>query len=154
MHSVTVTLCRVLRGVIHRACLQLQILPCCECNRGCGIRFNNMNLAPGFKSPDASKLEYQHYVKYVEEKFPSETPQMFWLHPNAEIGYLTNQGLNVFSTIMKVSGGSGGGGGGDLNAATEYINTYSALLPADLDMSRRLTGGFAEALRAQSLHST
>ena len=78
----------------------------------------------------------------------------FWLHPNAEIGYLTNQGLNVFSTIMKVSGGSGGGGGGDLNAATEYINTYSALLPADLDMSRRLTGGFAEALRAQSLHST
>jgi dynein heavy chain len=96
--------------------------------------FNNMNLAPGFKSPDASKLEYQHYVKYVEEKFPSETPQMFWLHPNAEIGYLTNQGLNVFSTIMKVSGGSGGGGGGDLNAATEYINTYSALLPADLDM--------------------
>merc|ERR1719199_1127768 len=96
--------------------------------------FNNMNLAPGFKSPDASKLEYQHYVKYVEEKFPSETPQMFWLHPNAEIGYLTNQGLNVFSTIMKVSGGSGGSGGGDLNAATEYINTYAALLPADLDM--------------------
>merc|ERR1711977_340221 len=96
--------------------------------------FNNMNLAPGFKSPDASKLEYQHYVKYVEEKFPPETPQMFWLHPNAEIGYLTNQGLNVFSTIMKVSGGSGGGGGGDLNAATEYINTYSALLPPDMDM--------------------
>jgi dynein heavy chain len=96
--------------------------------------FNNMNLCPGFKSPDASKLEYQHYVKYVEEKFPSETPQMFWLHPNAEIGYLTNQGLNVFSTIMKVSGGSGGGGGGDLNSATEYINTYAALLPADLDM--------------------
>merc|ERR1719421_740811 len=70
---------------------------------------SNMNLAQGFKSPDASKLEYQHYVKYVEEKFPAETPQMFWLHPNAEIGFLTNQGLNVFSTIMKVSGGSGGG---------------------------------------------
>ena len=38
--------------------------------------FNNMNLAPGFKSPDASKLEYHNYVKYVEEKFPAETPQM------------------------------------------------------------------------------
>merc|ERR1712224_750157 len=46
--------------------------------------FNNMNLAPGFKSPDASKFEYQHYVKYTEEKFPMETPNMFWLHPNAE----------------------------------------------------------------------
>ena len=79
-----------------------------------------------------------------------------WKYYNAHnsTGDGHNQGLNVFSTIMKVSGGSGGGGGGDLNAATEYINTYSALLPADLDMSRRLTGGFAEALRAQSLHST
>merc|ERR1719456_332863 len=35
---------------------------------------------------------------------------------------------------MKVSGGSGGAGGGDLNAATEYINTYLALLPTDIDM--------------------
>jgi dynein heavy chain len=96
--------------------------------------FNNMNLAPGFKSPDASKFEYQHYVKYTEEKFPIETPNMFWLHPNAEIGYLTNQGLNVFSTIMKISGGGGGGGGGDLSAATEHINNYLALLPPDIDM--------------------
>jgi len=96
--------------------------------------FNNMNLCPGFKSPDASKFEYHHYVKYTEEKFPAETPMMFWLHPNAEIGFLTNQGLNVFSTIMKVSGGSGGGGGGDINSATEYINTYLGLLPPDMDM--------------------
>jgi len=96
--------------------------------------FNNMNLCPGFKSPDASKFEYHHYVKYVEEKFPAEQPQMFWLHPNAEIGFLTNQGLNVFSTIMKVSGGSGGGGGGDLNASQEYITQYLGLLPPDMDM--------------------
>merc|ERR1719353_945967 len=96
--------------------------------------FNNMNLAPGFKSPDASKFEYQHYVKYTEEKFPMETPNMFWLHPNAEIGFLTNQGLNVFSTIMKISGGGGGGGGGDLGAATEHINNYLQLLPPDIDM--------------------
>ena len=41
-------------------------------------------------------------MKYVDEKFPPEVPQMFWLHPNAEIGFLTNQGLNVFNTIMKV----------------------------------------------------
>merc|ERR1712078_705476 len=96
--------------------------------------FNNMNLAPGFKSPDASKFEYQHYVKYTEEKFPMETPNMFWLHPNAEIGFLTNQGLNVFSTIMKVSGGGGGGGGGDISAAQEHITNFLGLLPNDIDM--------------------
>jgi dynein heavy chain len=96
--------------------------------------FNNMNLAPGFKSPDAAKFEYQHYVKYTEEKFPTETPNMFWLHPNAEIGFLTNQGLNVFSTIMKVSGGGGGGGGGDISASQEHITNYLGLLPNDIDM--------------------
>jgi dynein heavy chain len=96
--------------------------------------FNNMNLAPGFKSPDAAKFEYQHYVKYTEEKFPMETPNMFWLHPNAEIGFLTNQGLNVFSTIMKVSGGGGGGGGGDISASQEHITNYLGLLPDDIDM--------------------
>ncbi|CAE7689398.1 DNAH9, partial [Symbiodinium necroappetens] len=58
------------------------------------------NLAPGFKSPDASKLEYSHYVKYIEERFPLEVPQMFGLHPNAEIGFLTNQGISIFKTIQ------------------------------------------------------
>ncbi|CAE7410117.1 ODA11 [Symbiodinium natans] len=57
-------------------------------------------LAPGFKSPDASKLEYSHYVKYIEERFPPEVPQMFGLHPNAEIGFLTNQGISIFKTIQ------------------------------------------------------
>lgn len=28
---------------------------------------------------DATKLEYTHYVKYIEERFPPEVPQMFGL---------------------------------------------------------------------------
>ena len=41
---------------------------------------------------------------------------MFGLHPNAEIGYLTNQGETMFDTILSVQGGggSGGAGGGDI----------------------------------------
>lgn len=49
-----------------------------------------LTLAPGFKSPDANKFDRDMYRKYVEEKLPTEQPQMFGLHPNAEIGYLTN----------------------------------------------------------------
>ena len=30
---------------------------------------------------DATKLEYSHYVKYIEERFPPEVPQMFGLPP-------------------------------------------------------------------------
>jgi len=95
---------------------------------------NNMNLAPGFKSPDASKLEYIHYVKYIEEKFPTEVPQMYGLHPNAEIGFLTNQGINIFKTIAGISGGSGGGGGGDISAVSPVITNYLSQLPGDFDM--------------------
>jgi len=92
------------------------------------------NLAPGFKSPDATKLEYIHYVKYIDERFPPEIPQMFWLHPNAELGYLTNQGIGIFKTIADVSGGGGGGGGGELGEAQQYIHLYQGQLPPNLDM--------------------
>jgi len=49
-----------------------------------------LTLAPGFKSPDPVKFDREAYRKYIEEKLPPEIPQMFGLHPNAEIGYLTN----------------------------------------------------------------
>merc|ERR1719446_1203260 len=54
---------------------------------------NNLSMAPGLKSPDSSKMEYTHYQKFIEERFPPETPQAFGMHPNAEIGFLTNQGI-------------------------------------------------------------
>jgi len=92
------------------------------------------NLAPGFKSPDSSKLEYAQYVKYIEERFPTEIPQMFGLHPNAEIGFLTNQGFSIFKTISEISGGSSSGSGGDINAAQPIIKNYLSQLPANLDM--------------------
>eukprot|EP00931_Biecheleriopsis_adriatica_P017411 TRINITY_DN1250_c0_g1_i8.p1 TRINITY_DN1250_c0_g1~~TRINITY_DN1250_c0_g1_i8.p1 ORF type:complete len:2173 (-),score=601.12 TRINITY_DN1250_c0_g1_i8:164-6553(-) len=91
------------------------------------------NLAPGFKSPDSSKLEYVHYVKYIEDRFPPEVPQMFGLHPNAEIGFLTNQGIEIFATIGSLSGGGGGAGGG-IDAAGPIITSYLSQLPANLDI--------------------
>ena len=35
---------------------------------------------------------------------------MFGMHPNAEIGYLTQTCEQVFSTVLEVQGGSSGGG--------------------------------------------
>lgn len=49
----------------------------------------NFPLAPGFKSPDPAKFDYDKYKNYIETVLPSESPQMFGMHPNAEIGYLT-----------------------------------------------------------------
>jgi dynein heavy chain len=95
----------------------------------------NMNLAPGFKSPDAAKMDYAAYAKYVEERVPAEAPQMFGLHPNAEIGFLTTQGNNIFMTILEVQGGAKGGGGGDsLSGVGAILTAYLTQLPKNLDM--------------------
>jgi dynein heavy chain len=61
-----------------------------------------LTCAPGFKSPDPLKFDREAYRKYIEEKLPQESPQMFGLHPNAEIGYLTTTGETLFELILSV----------------------------------------------------
>jgi dynein heavy chain len=67
------------------------------------------NLAKNFKSPDPSKFNYDQYMKYIIEKLPPESPILFYLHPNAEISYLTSQGQYVFNSILDIQGGSSSG---------------------------------------------
>uniref|UniRef100_A0A7S2K0C4 Dynein heavy chain n=1 Tax=Zooxanthella nutricula TaxID=1333877 RepID=A0A7S2K0C4_9DINO len=96
---------------------------------------NNMNMAPGLKSPDAAKMDYALYQKHIEDRFPPEAPQLFGLHPNAEIGFLTNQGIAIFGTIQNVSGSDSNSDSFDLAAAQPVIDRYMDRLPADLDMA-------------------
>ena len=63
------------------------------------------NLAKNFKSPDPSKFNYEQYMKYINDKLPPESPILFYLHPNAEISYLTSQGQYVFNSILDIQGG-------------------------------------------------
>ena len=72
---------------------------------------NNFSLAPHFKSPDASKFNYDKYVAYIEEALPPETPMMYGMHTNAEIGYLNNQCTDLLNTILEVQAGSRAAGG-------------------------------------------
>lgn len=56
---------------------------------------------------------------------------MFGLHSNAEIGYLTNMGENLFQTILQCSGGSAGGGGKGRDALVKaMIDRFLDGLPA------------------------
>ena len=59
---------------------------------------------------------------------------MFGMHANAEIGYLTNEGIAIFTTIQDVQGDKGGGDGGDIGAVTPIITNYLNQLPNNLDM--------------------
>lgn len=95
----------------------------------------NLTLAPGFRSPDPNKFDRAAYLRYVDEKLPIEIPQMFGLHPNAEIGYLTNLGETLFSTILSCSGGSGGGGASKQDqVAKDMIDRCLAILPPEFIM--------------------
>jgi len=98
---------------------------------------NGMQLtcAPGFKSPDPMKFDREAYRKYIEEKLPQEAPQMFGLHPNAEINYLTTFGESLFDFILQVQGGgSGGGGKKKEDVVKELIKRFTEQLPANFSM--------------------
>lgn len=60
---------------------------------------------------------------------------MFGLHPNAEIGYLTNLGETLFQTIMSCSGAAGGGGASKRDiVAVEILTRFLGVLPPEYSM--------------------
>jgi len=97
--------------------------------------FNGLELGPKFNSPDPSTLDYHGYIEYIEKNMPPESPLLFGLHPNAEIGYLTNRTDNLFFNIMVVNGG---GAGSEMNSADDVVkNTMTDLqerLPETFEM--------------------
>ena len=93
----------------------------------------NMPLAPGFKSPDAAKMDFNTYLKFIEERLPGETPQMFGLHPNAETGFLTTQAHTIFGTIQSIAG-QRQESSSSYTVIQDLISGYLASLPKGFDM--------------------
>ncbi|KAI8587105.1 dynein heavy chain and region D6 of dynein motor-domain-containing protein [Geranomyces variabilis] len=60
----------------------------------------NFELAPGFAMPPTSDLKDYH--KYIDENLPPESPYLYGLHPNAEIGVLTKSADTLFRTILEM----------------------------------------------------
>ncbi|XP_059763861.1 dynein axonemal heavy chain 17 isoform X1 [Balaenoptera ricei] len=57
-------------------------------------------LAPGFQIPP--NLDYKGYHEYVDENLPPESPYLYGLHPNAEIGFLTVTSEKLFRTVLEM----------------------------------------------------
>jgi len=94
-----------------------------------------LTCAPGFKSPDPIKFATrQQYDDQIDNKLPAEIPQMFGLHPNAEIGYNTTQGETLFASILSVSGGSAAAGNSGDGAVKQFIESYLQQLPPNFQM--------------------
>lgn len=60
----------------------------------------DFDLCPGFPAPP--NLEFQGYHNYISEVLPEESPVLYGLHPNAEIGFLTSASENLLRTIFEL----------------------------------------------------
>ncbi|XP_045527512.1 dynein beta chain, ciliary-like [Pieris brassicae] len=79
-------------------------------------------LAQGFISPPNS--DYVSYHQYIDDFLPDETPYLYGLHPNAEIGYLTTVSERLFKVVFEMQprdAGAQAGGGATKEEMVRYI---------------------------------
>uniref|UniRef100_A0A8C3PRY4 Dynein axonemal heavy chain 9 n=1 Tax=Calidris pygmaea TaxID=425635 RepID=A0A8C3PRY4_9CHAR len=57
-------------------------------------------LAPGFPLP--GNMDYNGYHQYIDETLPPESPYLYGLHPNAEIGFLTQTSEKLFRILLEM----------------------------------------------------
>jgi len=94
-----------------------------------------LTMTQGFRSPDPKKMTQRDmYMTFVDEKLPPEQPQMFGLHSNAEIGYLTTLGESLCDTILSCTGGSSAGGASKEDIAMEILNRMLTDLPEGFNL--------------------
>lgn len=78
-------------------------------------------LAPGFAAPP--NTDYQGYHTYIDEAMPQESPYLYGLHPNAEIGFLTTTSEKLFKTVFEMQPRDAGSGGGSTVTREDKVQT-------------------------------
>ncbi|XP_014280457.2 dynein beta chain, ciliary [Halyomorpha halys] len=94
-------------------------------------------LAPGFAAPP--NLDYQGYHTYIDEAMPAESPYLYGLHPNAEIGFLTTTSEKLFRTVFEMqpreTGASGGATVTREEKVKQIIDEIMEKLPEEFNMT-------------------
>ena len=78
-------------------------------------------LAPSFSTPP--NMDYVGYHNYITEHLPPESPVLYGLHPNAEIGFLTATSEKLFRTVFELQPREGGATGGPVTTREEKIKS-------------------------------
>lgn len=60
----------------------------------------DLHLCTGFPAPP--NLDYNSYHTYIDDNIPPESPALYGLHPNAEIGFLSTVADQMFKTIFEL----------------------------------------------------
>uniref|UniRef100_A0A803T6T9 Dynein axonemal heavy chain 17 n=1 Tax=Anolis carolinensis TaxID=28377 RepID=A0A803T6T9_ANOCA len=105
-------------------------------------------LAPGFPLP--GNMDYNSYHQYIDDTLPAESPYLYGLHPNAEIGFLTQTSEKLFRTVLELqprdtSLGEGGGATREEKVSVgNILETVNGILVKTLldDILEKLTDEF------------
>jgi hypothetical protein len=73
----------------------------------------------GFPAPPNTDLAGYH--AYIDEAIPPESPYLYGLHPNAEIGFLTTTTENLFKTVFEMQPRDTGSSGGQTVTREEKV---------------------------------
>lgn len=79
----------------------------------------DLQLAQGFPAPP--NTDYIGYHNYIDNFMPPESPVLYGLHPNAEIGFLSTLSDQLFKTIFELQPRDSGGGGGGLVVSRDEV---------------------------------
>ncbi|NWS08793.1 DYH9 protein, partial [Motacilla alba] len=91
-------------------------------------------LAPGFPLP--GNMDYNGYHQYIDDALPPESPYLYGLHPNAEIGFLTQRSERLLRTVLELQPRDSSAGQGAAGTQEEMVQ---ALLE---EMLEKLTDEF------------
>ncbi|XP_072136268.1 dynein axonemal heavy chain 8-like [Mobula birostris] len=85
----------------------------------------------GYIIPICPNIE--SYLEYIQTLPITDTPQVFGLHPNADITYQSNSAAEILNTITNIQPKESGGGGGETREAIVFKLAESMLkqLPPD-----------------------
>ncbi|XP_033702631.1 dynein axonemal heavy chain 9 [Tursiops truncatus] len=78
-----------------------------------------LSLAPGFPLP--GNMDYNAYHQYIDAELPPESPHLYGLHPNAEIGFLTQTSEKLFRTVLELQPRDSQAGDGAGSAREEKV---------------------------------
>ncbi|XP_059610636.1 dynein beta chain, ciliary isoform X2 [Phlebotomus argentipes] len=94
-------------------------------------------LAPGFPAPP--NTDYSGYHNYIDETMPPESPYLYGLHPNAEIGFLTTTSENLFRTVFEMQPRDAGASGGTTvtreDKVKQILDEIMEKLPEEFNMT-------------------
>lgn len=69
------------------------------------------------------------YHEYIDDALPPESPYLYGLHPNAEIGFLSTKSEKMFKTIFELQPrDSGGGEAGGVSKEEKVIKSCDTLV--------------------------